>query len=295
MIILLLSSLLYATGIHSEELQCPIGEDITKIFLLISSNEFGGYDSDGATYSSGTQYREYAISTCYQNLYSAYGRDMKKEWSSEDEKQILEIIEKQKSLMKDPNNPEVWERYELATEIYRWQGKSHQFLSSVYLEAAWTVRDEAVGIHQSLTGPMTADEVLYMGGKELSKELTSSQRKMVIFNLARVAHRNGRNKVRDEYLSRYEDLPDLTAEEKKLAQDFKILTTEIEPKYIKLAIDELEKHIETKSQDGQNLYLLGDLYRRIGNMEQSQKYFNRALVSSNLHEEQRAIIQYFFP
>ena len=46
---LVLSS--FATGIHSDQVSCPIGDDTAKIFFVLSSNEYGGYDSDGATYS----------------------------------------------------------------------------------------------------------------------------------------------------------------------------------------------------------------------------------------------------
>ena len=129
----------------------------------------------------------------------------------------------------------------------------------------------------------------------LKKSLTPEQRKMVVFNLARVAHRNGRLEVREEYLKQFQELPNLTTADKQSLAHFQQITSTIEPKYIQLAITELENHLQNQDQDGQTLYLLGDLYRRLGNFEQSQQYFNRAMLSSGIHEEQRAIIQYFLP
>ena len=61
----------HATGIHTTDAPCPIDDtDTVKLYFQISSNEFGGFDSDGATYSSGTQFREHAISTCTKSLFS---------------------------------------------------------------------------------------------------------------------------------------------------------------------------------------------------------------------------------
>ena len=100
-------------------------------------------------------------------------------------------------------NPTPWERYEIAAEYYRWKGKPALFMGRLYLEAAWTARDKAVGIHPELKGPVVADQVLEQGAKELQKELTSEQRKMVTFNLARVAHRNAQFDKREQYLTAF--------------------------------------------------------------------------------------------
>lgn len=288
----LLISASWATGLHSEEVSCPIGEDVAKQFFVLSSNEYGGFDSDGATYSSGMQFRNYEIVTCSQNFYTALGADMEKTWSSEEAKTILAIIEKTRTSFQNPKLPETWERYELAIEIYRWQGKPYPFLIELYQKATWSIRDEAVGIHEGLAGPTVADQVLKLGSKELEKTLSSEQRKMVLFNLARVAHRNARFEQRTQFISAFMALPDLSSMEKKTGARFKELTEVIEPEYLKKTKIEIEKYLQDNPNDGQMLYILGDIYRRLDDMDSCTKYFNAANLTNDLQEEQRQIMQY---
>lgn len=288
----LLISTSWATGIHSDEVPCPIGKDVARIFFVLASNEYGGYDSDGATYSSGMQYRNYEISTCSQNLYSALGSDMSKSWTDDEEKEILEIIAKTATDFQNPKLPETWERYEIAIEIYRWEGKSSRDLIDLYQKATWSIRDEAVGIHEGLAGPVVADQVLEMGAKELNKQLTSEQRKMVLYNLARVAHRNARFDQRKQFISQFLALPDLTPSEKKAGQRFQELTEIIEPKYLEKTKVEIERHLKDNPNDGQMLYLLGDVHRRLGDIKSCEKYFHAANLTADLQEEQRDIMQY---
>ena len=285
-------SIASATGIHSEQVPCPIGKDVAKIFFVLSSNEYGGYDSDGATYSSGMQYRNYEISTCSQNLYSALGSDMGTRWSDTEEKEILAIIAQTKSGFQKPKLPETWERYEIAIEIYRWQGKDSQFLIQLYQKATWSIRDEAVGIHEGLAGPIVADQVLDAGTRELNKALSAEQRKMVLFNLARVAHRNARFAQRKIFISQFMALPDLTPTEKQAGERFQELTEVIEPQYLLKTKVEVEKHLKENPNDGQMLYLLGDIHRRLGDMEACKKYFHAANLTADLQTEQREIMQY---
>lgn len=288
----ILSPIALATGIHTDQVPCPIGKDVAKIFFVLSSNEYGGYDSDGATYSSGMQYRNYEISTCPQTLYSALGADMKTSWTEEEEQKILEIINKTTATFQKPKLPEIWERYEIAIEIYRWQEKPSTFLISLYQKATWSIRDEAVGIHEGLAGPIVTDQVLEAGKKELQKNLTAEQRKMVLYNLARAAHRNARFKQRKEYITQFMSLSDLSPAEKKAGERFLELTEVIEPNYLEKTKKEVERYLKENPTDGQMLYLLGDLHRRLDDIESCKRYFHAANLTNDLQEEQRQIMHY---
>ena len=288
---LLLTALLStasATGIHTTDAVCPIDEtDTVKLYFQISSNEFGGFDSDGATYSSGTQFREHAISSCANNLFSAYANDMQQAFSPTD---IQEIKAWLTPLVSQYSNPAPWERYEIAGEYYRWKGKPAVFMGQLYLEAAWTVRDKAVGIHPELQGPVVADQILAQGKKELQKDLTAEQRKMVTFNLARVAHRNARFTQREVYIQQFLNDPSLEDYERTAGIEFQKLTTEVEPKFLTLARSEYMNHVQQAPNDGQTLYLLGDLNRRLGAYKEAKVYFEKANLSAHLQPEQRLII-----
>ena len=279
-----------ATGIHTSEVPCPIdSEDTVKLYFMVSSNEFGGYDSDGATYSSGTQFREYAISSCSQSLFSSYTTDMNQALSPKDIKEIQQWLP---SITEHQTNPAVWDRYEIAAAFYQWQRNPPLFMGRLYLEAAWTVRDKAVGIHQGLNGPVVADQVLDQGKVELTKELTPEQRKMVTFNLARVAHRNARFADRQLYLEKFLNDPNIERWEVDAGKEFLMLTTKIEPLYLEKALSEYLQHLQNAPNDGQTLYLVGDLYRRLEDPTNSELYFKKANLTAHLQPEQRLIIEY---
>ena len=278
----------FATGIHTTETVCPLDEnDTVKLYFQISSNEFGGFDSDGATYSSGTQFREHAISTCTQTLFSAYPADMQNKLSPDDIRKIKVWLS---PMAEQYTNPTPWDRYELAAAYYRWKGKPAVFMGRLYLEAAWTARDKAVGIHPDLKGPVVADQILEQGKKELQKDLTTEQRKMVTFNLARVAHRNAKFDLREQYLTAFLTDPTLEEFERRAGEEFAKLTTEVEPRLLRLARAEYLIHLQEAPKDGQTLYLVGDLNRRLGDYNQARLYFEKANLSPHLQPEQRLII-----
>ncbi len=68
----------HATRVQVDTVACPIGGSPTKVYEKVVSNTLGGFDSDLAAYSDKGQFRQYAVSTCPDNLVSLYGRDMRK-------------------------------------------------------------------------------------------------------------------------------------------------------------------------------------------------------------------------
>ena len=119
-----------ATGIHTTETTCPIDEsDSVKLYFQISSNEYGGFDSDGATYSSGTQFREHAISTCTKTLFSAYPTDMQTTFSPDEIREIKTWLQ---PIAEQYSDPTPWDRYEIAAAYYRWMGKPALFMGRLY-------------------------------------------------------------------------------------------------------------------------------------------------------------------
>ena len=57
-----------------------------------------------------------------------------------------------------------------------------------------------------------------------------------------------------------------------------------------LARSEYMSHLQQAPNDGQTLYLLGDLNRRLGEYNQARTYFERANLSPQIQPEQRMII-----
>ena len=128
-----------AAKITVSETQCPYLDDGVRVYKLVSDNKIGGFDSDLASYSSGKQFRQVAISTCYNNLFSVYGRDIGIKINAKSLKAINAAIEKSTSKFKDPKNPTVWERYAIANAVYAVLEAPFYKRANLMLEASWTI------------------------------------------------------------------------------------------------------------------------------------------------------------
>ena len=211
-------------------------------------------------------------------------------------RQILMQTEQLRKKFKDPNNPQIWERYWLAAENYRLLSEPPLFIANVYLTAIWSARDGIFGYHPGLNGPLVIDQLLEQASLELAKPLTTEQRKTLLFNLARVAHRGGYSQVRDNYIDAFSTLPELTPEEKESAEYFIHITREIEPLFqIKLQalltpviLSELNSEERAHAH-----YILGDIARRQGSLEQALVHYNAVLSEEKAEEKISTLAKYF--
>ena len=281
-----------------EEVSCPIGDDHARIFSLISQNQMGGYDSDLASYSKGEQFRTFAISTCYENFFSLYGKDFTIELTDDQKKKIEGVLKQSKKRLLDPKNPLLWERYEIAADIYKSLEYNNGFLAQLYLEASWTVRDSFVGFHQGLEGPKAVEEVLNHGFSEIASQTDPDKKKLLIFNLARVAHRGGNETLRNQYLDMFTSLSNLTDRDKNSISYVQDYALKKERYYQEKALFFFASALKTDDlnpkEKNRILYLTADLHRRLGNHAEAIKRYKKVQVTGNdsrLHELSLFFIQ----
>ena len=120
---LLLSLMAWGTRVSYEDLPCPIGDDIVRVYTRISSNTLGGYDSDLATYSSQGQFREFAVATCADSLFSLPAGRMSAPIDLSQHPGLTAALAEEIAALPDPSNPAVWERYGIAARMYRELGR----------------------------------------------------------------------------------------------------------------------------------------------------------------------------
>lgn len=234
MIVLLLVGSASAIQVAAREGPCPVGVGTVTVYEKVAANAAGGYDSDLVSYSSGGQWRAYNLATCADNQLSLYGSDLVALLPADRDRVAAALPEAVKQGMSDSSGtreggPPLWERYRVAAGLYAALGKDHRFLGDLLLEASWTARDEAVGFYGSLEGPMAARSLLDAGWEELKKPLSSVDRKKILYNLARVAHRGGWGGERDGLLASFETAGALTEPERVALARFRRIAHEIEP------------------------------------------------------------------
>ena len=296
MVILLFMATALGTGIRFEEKPCPHGEGTVRQFFKVSGNTLGGYDSDLAVYSTRGQFREHAVSTCPSSYFSVLGTDLEREIPEVLRGAVDDAIERSRSTWVQPDEPEVWERYDTAARIATALGRDHFAVAELYLNASWTVRDAAVGVYVGgLNGPQAAREILSVGESELAKTLPPESIKLLQYNLARVAHRGGFNSDRDRHIDAYLALTTLTESERAAGRKLRRLARRIEPTYQRAAALALQAAIATEQSGprvAQARYQLADVHRRLGELDKARQGFKDTLTDTESPREVRDLAAY---
>ena len=164
------------------------------------------------------------------------------------------------------------DRYLLAAQIYEALGRDWLFLANLYVEASWVARDQVVGVFLGLEGPGAAIQMLNEGEVALQQDLDSQQRKILLHNLTRIAHRAGLTEERNRYLKAFSGL-NLNEQEQSVLRRMQEGIA-LESQMQTLAIEQLTKGLRIDgidmTQKVQSTYLLADLLRR--NMEYRKSF-----------------------
>ncbi len=254
-----------------------------RIYERLSSDTHGGFDSDLAAYSSEGQYREYAVSTCTDSLFSLYGADMERlPLDAEIKGRLSARLDEIRPSFPPVERIEVWDRYRIAAEMYRVLGRDPVFIGDLLHRASWTARDRAVGIFEGLSGPIAARLMLDQGQTELAKNLDPHQRKILLHNLARVAHRGGWSEERDQLLAAFAAVGDLSPKEAEVLATFKQAAQVVEPALQDEAIAAYRSALAQPSlamdEKVRVTFVLADLLRRRGRYSEAQPLFARVMV-----------------
>ena len=294
---LLIPATVEATEVGIRELPCPFGEGTVRVYAKLSSNRLGGWDSDLASYSVGGQWRKYAISTCPSSLYSfpSEGGPSRQLGDESYRQSLSEVLEGVRAEFGEA--PPIWERYEIAIRILKLEEDIEPIrVARLYLDAAWTVRDEAVDVYRGLEGPEMAWSLLQAGHEELQKPtLDTATKKILRHNLARIAHRGGFLALRDEHIQAFEALGNLTDAERDVIDRFRNRTAELEPLYLAKAARYLEAHLAATPEGNLSSwaqYVLGDIARRAGQTDAARSHFQAVVESRYTDPPTRSLAEW---
>lgn len=277
-----LISMALAVTLTSQTVTCPLGGGQVKVFQKLGEDRTGGYDSDFAAYSASGQWRGYAIATCDGNLLSLFGTDMMQPLPPDKGAAVDAALRKAVAAVADKANPTVWERYQIAAAVYAALGKDERFLGDLLLQASWTARDEIVGYYASLNGPVVQRQLLDAGQGELQKDLSVENRKKVLYNLAKVAHRGGWTVEQNDFLAKFEALG-LDERERTAVAKFRRIATQVEPmlqqQVLSYYATALSKGKLAPEEVDRLTYTSADLNRRLGHWDLALAGYKKVLAS----------------
>lgn len=264
---ILAAGLAHAVQVSGRDLTCPVGSGTARVYTRVTNNTSGGYDSDLASYSAGGQWRAYRVATCKPSQLTLFGTDMQAGVPTARQAAVTAATQKAVAALPNPAEPTIWERYGLAAAAYEALGKDDVFLGDLWVEASWTARDAAIGYYENLQGPKAARALVDAGKVELAKPLSLADRKKVLYNLARVAHRGGFNDERDDFLAQFEQAGPLDARETKAVATLRRIARDVEPALQDKAIARYTAALRTQLAHDEKVrvtYVLADLLRRRG-------------------------------
>ncbi len=265
----------WAVQVAVTELPCPVGGGTVAVHDRLSQNAAGGWDSDLASYGSEGQWRAYRVATCTSSLFSLYNEDMRSPVPVGKVPALTTALSSAVAALPDPSSPRPWDRYAIAAAMYAVLGRDDAFLGDLWLEASWTARDAAVGYYAAVEGPIGARTILELGWEELKKPLSASDRRKLLFNMARVAHRGGWPSERDAHLVALEATGPLEPREAAGVARLRLHAIDIERALQAKATDHYTRALHASLEPRERAritYLLGDLARRRGDSDAARRF-----------------------
>ncbi len=290
-----LSLLAHATRVEATTVPCPLDTGDARVHRLVAAAPVGGWDSDGASYARGGQFRAFEVSTCPSGL-SMYGADLALGLPPSLAARVRPILEAHRTEARaagtTPPELPAWQRHRHAARVYEALDRDAE-AAQLRLSAAWLARDRAVGLFEGLPGPVAVHTLLAAAPAELEKPLTDATRKQLLFNLVVVAHRGGHPDVRDAYLARVRALELAPAEAARI-QAFEEAVA-LEQRLLAEALPAWRAQAETAEGAARWLatYHLAEILRRLGRPEQARPLYAAVSEAEGASSAVRALAAYF--
>ena len=303
LVLLLAAGAAQGTTWEKVELACPLcGEKVIGM-VIMSTNTFGGTDSDFLQRAVGAQPVLITPIACGNCYYAGYRADFDKEVKLSDDvkKKLRENLKPPVAVKKggDARDLPAWARYDLIAQNYAIRAEKPEAIANCYLCAAWSVRltgdlpqtnlpnadQEKVNAYTEKIKKQEDKESLAEYGVRLGTELShmlatvpDKDKRIVGLSAIGVLRGYGENALAEETLKRLDKwMPkkDFQALEKQLSESI-----ELERKYQKKALPLFEKLAADKSNEDRAvlMYLCGELHRRLGQPKEALAWYDKALA-----------------
>ncbi|MBD3404380.1 DUF2225 domain-containing protein [candidate division GN15 bacterium] len=314
----------WATSTVEIAIQCPVCGNTFTAHVVASTNNFRGQDRDFYERAAGFPPVLMHPITCTSCWYSGYHRDFDSTVHFDDAtRQLLRdslarpadyTIHEGRAMVP------AWSKYELIIQTSRLLGKSWQRIQFAAMRAAWSVREiqdpvSPLGDDYWLCAANYADSMIKVidlpSGTRACREvalarrlapelrqLDDSVRLCATLGVVQLFRSHGEN---GEALETAEQVEGLIALDQFLTfYDSLLASVERERHYQKIALQILEEACAEWPDDmtpADNLYLCGEICRRLGRYADAARYFERAQSGMALSEglshwirEQRALV-----
>lgn len=278
-------------GMDRTELVDPLDGTRFSVFVPLSANGLGGFDSDGCSYSKGVQPRNFEVVTSPTTLYTATLEDWGKGITEENKEPLLEML---LGLGRDVDNARdltAADRYELAAAVARRLGRNDLEVGGLYLQGAWTMRDTVVGFLPGVQGASDAWSKLVETLPMVREVDNDRGRTIAFFDMARLAHRGGFLHERDDMLTLAVQVPDAGVGAADKAAEFH-RRVDAEARLLEKARAAFEAGLAAKAGQVEERswarFLVGDISRRLGEFDRARDVLSAVELDSAASDETKS-------
>lgn len=300
----------FATTVRPVELTCPVCGQKISALVIMSTNTFGGQDSDLLSRARGTQPIVIFPIVCTKCYYAGYEDDFEKDvkLSEEQKEKLRKTLKPPVEIKNTGKSMEVpaWARYDLAAQTYSITGQSPEAIAATYHRASWAVRltaeplpEWSQGVQEKIEKALSAakeEADQWEPPKELARNDAAARAELGRYLAQRLdaspeEKRLGLGLLAIELLREHGENPLALETMNKLKgllpdEDFQKLqrrlteSIALEQNYQKKALSFLEKAAEDEKTPAEHrailLYLCGELNRRLGQGKEARSWFEKA-------------------
>lgn len=301
------------------QLDCPACRKAFTTVVCVRSNTRGGVDRDLFARSLGAQPEFYRISTCPRCGYSGYLADFDPSVTLPPD--VTDQILRSPRLTlppgfgpnSDPSELDASARYALALTCYQWRHKSDEAIAWLHLRSSWVEREKGAHLppdsrlKRALAyierwrpplGPtdnqLDVEMKLATRTSEalLTGRFTRYQRPYIELALALILRRHGENAQADSILRRLQQADaGLFLDDLRIGMATMQESMAREREHQQRAADCFERALLADLVPAGNrpsaMYLLGELFRRLGREAEALEWFDRSLKETTLPADLR--------
>jgi uncharacterized protein (DUF2225 family) len=300
------------------DVTCPVCSNAFSAYTILRSNTFGGVDRDLFARSIGAQVEFYRVSTCPRCAFSGHVSDFAADAFIPPfvVRQILDPpgLAPDPPIDDDADQDRIApaQRYRLAIACYKLLGRSEEARAWLAMRAAWVTRDTAailppappiprlmaIGeawLPPQETGANQADRELVLATEFAARlsegRFVGGEEPAARAVLAMLLRLHGENAQSAELLESLFDEPRLPAPVREACRRM-LESIDVEAMHQRDAAALLRRALfvgqVSEANRGPATYLLGELYRRLGDATEALTWFRKALAMDGLDPNLRA-------
>ena len=282
-----------ATKTAPKDFTCPLDKEAFTGRVLVSTNTFGGVDSDFCPWARGESSLTCGVQVCPKCFYARKSEDFDKAVGTLSEPKLKAAVanwRKKHPKVKTVDDLTPAQRWELAAVCAVVRHNHAPIVGNLWLRAAWAERHRGLAsLNMALGDPMSSFEELDGLVMDLDEIKDAKKRVDATFKTAMLAQRVGELKRRDAFFKQLDKMKLDRVQSDRLKALKAVVAAEA--RYQKLALTAFKRAIDEETVKAAEthvyLFLIADTTRRLGRNAEAVKLYQQAQKAGKVRPDIR--------